>query len=211
MRIFDISVPITQDLPVWPGDPKIVIEQLDSIDGGSHANVSRISMCVHAGTHVDAPHHFLNNKQGIDTLPLELLTGSTYVACLPDSVYAIDSAAVEAAQIPEGTRRLLFRTRNSDFWSGNVKEFQTSFTAVTTDGAEAIIRKGVKVIGLDYLSVAPYKQGEPVHKALLGAGIVLIEGLNLAAVPQGHYTLYCLPLKIAGADGAPARAILVER
>ncbi|MBA4386831.1 MAG: cyclase [Verrucomicrobia bacterium] len=211
MRIFDITVPITNDMPVWPGDPKVEIEQIDSIDKGSNANVSRICAGVHSGTHVDAPHHFLNNHKGIDTVPLELLTGSVFVLHVADSVYAVNAEVINTAAIPEGTRRLLLRTRNSDFWAGGVKEFQQNFTGVTADGAEALIQKGIKLIGVDYLSVGPYKQGKPTHKAFMGAGVTIVEGLNLAEVPQGQYTLYCLPLKIVGADGAPARAILVQR
>lgn len=211
MRIFDITVPISNDMPVWPGDPKVEVEQIDSIDKGAKANVSRICAGVHSGTHVDAPHHFLNNHKGIDTVPLELLTGTAFVLHVPDSVIAINAEFIDKAPIPDGTRRILFKTRNSDFWAGGVKEFQTNFTGVSGDGAEAIVKKGIKLVGVDYLSVGPYKQGGPTHRTLLGAGIVIVEGLNLSEVPQGQYSLYCLPLRIAGADGAPARAILVQR
>jgi arylformamidase len=116
---------------------------------------------------------------------------------------------LEAANLPAGITRLLFRTRNSDYWARGINEFQTSFVAVPLDGAEWLVQRGIKLVGVDYLSVSPYKNSRPTHEALLKAGTVIVEGLDLSKVQQGFYDLYCLPLKIAGSDGAPARAILV--
>ena len=209
MRIYDISVPVSPDLPVWPGDPQVSIERVAKIEEGANANVSRISMGAHTGTHVDAPYHFLNNGVTAEHLPLDLLTGPAYVLELP-GVDVITSSELRAANIPSGTTRLLIRTVNSGYWKESGSTFQTGFTGINSDGAKFLVDFGVKLIGMDYLSVAPYKQSRPTHEVLLKAGVVIVEGLNLTEIPQGHYTLYCLPLKLAGCDGAPARAILVS-
>jgi arylformamidase len=124
-------------------------------------------------------------------------------------VEVLNASALEAAQIPSRTRRILFKTRNSAFWARQLSEFQKDFAAIDASGAEWLVRRGVQLVGVDYLSVAPYKKGLDTHKILLGAGIVVVEGLNLTGVSQGRYALYCLPLKLVGSDGAPARAILV--
>lgn len=140
---------------------------------------------------------------------MRILTGRAYVLHLPDDVDVIDADLLQKADIPPRTRRLLFRTRNSEYWSRQEPEFQTDFVGLTAGAAQILVDRGVKLVGIDYLSIAPYKQSRPTHEILLKAGIVIVEGLNLSAVSQGRYTLYCLPLKLAGSDGAPARAILV--
>jgi arylformamidase len=158
---------------------------------------------------VDAPHHFLNDHNTVDRLPLEVLTGPCYVMQFPDDVDYITAEVLERTPLPTGTTRLLFGTRNSHYWAQNEKTFQTDFVGVTEDGAHWLVEHGIKLIGVDYLSVAPYKQSRPTHVALLAAGLVIVEGLNLSQVPRGFYDLYCLPLKIAASDGAPARVVLV--
>ena len=209
MKIYDISVTVSPDLPVWPGDPQVRIERVAKIEEGANANVSRISMSAHTGTHVDAPFHFLNNGVTAEHLPLDLLTGPAYVLELP-GVHVITSSELKQAGIPAGTLRLLIRTVNSGYWKDSGATFQTGFTGINSDGAEFLVDLGVQLIGMDYLSVAPYKQSRPTHEVLLKAGVVIVEGLNLSEIAQGHYTLYCLPLKLAGCDGAPARAILIS-
>src|SRR3972149_9449805 len=209
MRVYDISVLVSPDLPVWPGDPQVRIERVAKIEEGANANVSRISMGVHTGTHVDAPFHFLNNGVTEEHLPLDLLTGPAYVLELT-GVDVITSSELRAAGIPSGTIRLLIKTVNSGYWKESGATFQTGFTGINSDGAEFLVNHGVKLIGMDYLSVAPYKQSRPTHEVLLKGSVVIVEGLHLSEIPQGHYTLYCLPLKLAGCDGAPARAILVS-
>jgi len=209
MKIFDISVVVSSDLPVWPGDPQVRIERVAKIEEGANANVSRIVMSAHTGTHVDAPYHFLSEGSTVEHLPLDLLTGPAYVLELP-GVDVITSSELRAANIPSGTTRLLIRTVNSGYWKESGSTFQTGFTGINSDGAEFLVSIGVKLIGMDYLSVAPYKQSRPTHEVLLKAGVVIVEGLNLSEILHGHYTLYCLPLKLAGCDGAPARAILVS-
>lgn len=208
MHTYDISLTISPELPTWPGDPAIKLERIHKIEEGANSNVSRMEMGVHTGTHVDAPYHFLQGGKTIEQLPMRVLTGRAYVLHLPE-VETITAAVLQQAEIPPRTRRLLFRTRNSDYWKHGEKTFQTKFVGITADGAEFLVKRGVKLIGVDYLSVAPYKQSRPTHEILLKAGVVIVEGLDLSEISQGRYTLFCLPLKLAGSDGAPARAILV--
>jgi arylformamidase len=209
MPIYDISLPISPGLPVWPGDPSVVLERVSSMDLGAHDNVSRLACGVHTGTHVDAPNHFLNDKRTVETLSLDMLIGPVQVVQISEDVGVITAAVLEMAEIPSGTLRLLLKTRNSRLWEHSLKEFSPDFVGVSQDGAEWLVRSGVQLVGIDYLSIAPYKQSIPTHRALLGPGIVILEGLDLSAVSPGIYTLYCLPLKLVGSDGAPARVILV--
>lgn len=210
MTIYDISLTISPDLPIWPGDPGLELEKFESMDKGAHANVTRISTSVHVGTHVDAPHHFINDGRTVEALSLEVLTGSCYVMQLPDGIDAITSEVLERSEITPDMKRILFGTSNSHLWAKGEKEFQTDFVAITEDGADWLVERGVQLVGVDYLSVAPYGDSVATHKVLLEAGVVIVEGLNLSKVMRGFYDLYCLPLKIAGSDGAPARAILIQ-
>ena len=210
MRIYDVSLPITSNLPTWPGDPKIIIDRFSKIEAGADANVTQISMCVHVGTHVDAPFHFLGGDAlTVDRLPLNMLTGRAYVLQLADEVDSISADILEQAQIPPRTRRLLFKTRNSALWLNPEAEFKKDFVAISADGAQFLVEHGIKLVGVDYLSVAPFNAPVPTHRILLQAGIAVVEGLDLSKVSPGRYSMYCLPLKIAGADGAPARVILI--
>ena len=210
MTIYDISLTISPTLPIWPGDPVLKIEKFESMDKGAHNNVSRISAGVHLGTHVDAPYHFINDGRTVEQLPLDVLTGPCYVVQLPDGVEAITAKVLEQTEINSEMKRVLFGTRNSHLWARGEAEFQTDFVAITEDGAEWLVERGVQLVGVDYLSVAPYGDSVPTHTVLLEAGVVVVEGLNLSNVMRGFYDLYCLPLKIAGCDGAPARAILIQ-
>ena len=208
MRIYDLSLGISPDLPVWPGDPPVRLERVSSIADGANANVSTLYCGVHVGTHVDAPLHFVDGARSVETLPLKVLTGRAYVVDLRKAE-VLDAATLEASDIPPRTRRILFKTRNSALWARKEPEFRKDFVAVDASGAEWLVRKGVQLVGVDYLSVAPFGDSKPTHRILLEAGVVVVEGLNLSEVSQGRYTLYCLPLKLVGSDGAPARAILV--
>lgn len=210
MTIHDISLTISPDLPIWPGDPGLELEKISSMDKGAEVNVTRLSAAVHLGTHVDAPHHFLNDGRTVEGLSLEVLTGPCYVLQLPDGVDAITAEVLERSEITSDMKRILFGTSNSHLWAKGEKEFQTDFVAITEDGAEWLVEHEVQLVGVDYLSVAPYGDSVPTHKTLLEAGVVIVEGLNLSKVMRGFYDLYCLPLKIAGSDGAPARAILIQ-
>ncbi len=208
MRTYDVTLTITPQTIVWPGDPPVNMQHISSIASGDSANVTQISMSCHTGTHVDAPDHFMNNGKTVDSLSLDLLVGRAYVLDLPN-VDLITARVLMDADIPPRTRRLLFKTRNSNFWANGGKEFKEDFVALSVDAAELLVDRNVRLVGIDYLSIAPYKHGKPVHTILLNAGVVVIEGLDLSKVSQGRYTLHCLPLKLGGADGAPTRAILV--
>jgi arylformamidase len=209
MRIYDISLTVSPEIPIWPGDPSIVVERIATIKAGSEVNLTRLEMCAHSGTHVDAPFHILTGDvPTVDQLSLKLLSGRAYLLSLPDCDL-ITASVLQSAEIPPRTRRLLFKTRNSAYWSSHGNVFQENYVGLSKDGAQWLVDKGVKLVGIDYLSIAPYNDTRPTHEILLKAGAVVIEGLDLSKVSQGRYTLHCLPLKLAGADGAPARAILI--
>ena len=207
MTLYDISLPISEDLPVWPGDPKIELKKVSQIDDGEMANVTHISACVHIGTHVDAPDHFLGNGQTVENLPLDLLVGPVHVVELAPDLQ-ISAEDLQKAGIPKGTERLLIKTANSRFWTEDLNEFREDFIALDADAASHLVDLGIKVVGVDYLSVAPFNDPAPTHRILLEAGVLIIEGLNLSGIEPGQYTLLCLPLKIKGSDGAPARVLL---
>ncbi len=210
MMIHDVSVPISPATPVWPGDPAVVLEKISSMDAGAHDNVSRLACGVHTGTHVDAPHHFLNDHRTVELLSLNVLTGPAQVVEIPMDVKVINAQVLEDARLPAGLERLLLKTSNSQLWERGGEPFFTGFVGISADGADWLVRSGVKLVGIDYLSVAPYHESIPTHRALLSAGVIIVEGLDLSAVKPGGYGLYCLPLKLVGSDGAPARVILVE-
>jgi arylformamidase len=210
MKIHDVSLPISPELPVWPGNPAVVLEQVSSMDAGAHDNVSRLACGVHTGTHVDAPHHFMNDHRTVESLALDILVGPACVVQIPEDVNVVSAEVLEKAAIPSGTVRLLLKTRNSQLWERGEKEFYTDFVGISADGADWLVQRAIKLIGIDYLSVAPYHQSIPTHRTLLGAGVIIVEGMDLSAILPGNYSLYCLPLKLVGSDGAPARTILVD-
>ena len=210
MKIFDITLTVSPELPVWPDNPHASLERIQSMDQGSHDNVSRLDLVVHTGTHVDAPFHFLKDGNTVESLPLEVLTGPALVVHLPDEVNVISAEVLEHASIPPGTLRLLLRTRNSYYWQREDREFHTDFVGVSAEGASWLMDHGIVLIGVDYLSVAPWHQSLETHQTLLKAGTVILEGADLHAVPPGLYDLYCLPVKLKGSDGAPTRAILIQ-
>jgi arylformamidase len=209
MPIHDISLPISETLVVWPGDPPVRLTQPLHLDRGDFATVTRLDISAHTGTHLDAPAHFLQGGAGVDALDLEVLVGPALVVHALE-VDAISAEVLEGLAIPPGTERVLFRTRNSDLWARGETEFDETFVAVTEDGARWLVERGVRLVGIDYLSVGPFADPVPPHSILLGAGVIVVEGLDLSKIESGVYQLVCLPLKIAGCDGAPARAILIE-
>ena len=210
MRIYDVSVDIAPDMPVWPGDPAVKLERVAAIANGANANVSSLACGVHIGTHVDAPLHFIDGAGAVETMSLAALTGRAYVVDLR-RVKTIDAEALEAARIPARVQRVLFRTSNSELWSRGEKVFRKDFVAIEATGAEWLVRRKLRLVGVDYLSVAPFGNSRPTHDTFLRANVAIVEGLNLSQVPAGSYDLYCLPLKLMGSDGAPARAILIRR
>jgi arylformamidase len=202
----DISVPVSPRLPVWPGSPAIELERRLDLGRGDPVNDTIIRFSVHTGTHLDAPLHFLAGGTSVDLLPLHVLIGPAYVASVLQ-VDAITADVLERLDVPPVTERLLLQTRNSAAWA-SVGEFQTDYVALTADAAQWLVDRSIKLIGVDYLSVQRYHDGPETHLVLLGAGLVIVEGLNLSGVEPGEYELICLPLRLAGAEGAPARAVL---
>ena len=205
-RLLDVSVLLMPGIPSYPGNPEFEITPVKRIARGDSSNNSRLVMGTHTGTHVDAPHHFFDDQPGVDALPLDLLIGRARVIDMPYRG-GITEQHLAAAGLREDLRVLL-RTPNSALWNGP-QPFYPDYTYLTEGGARYLVDQGVKVVGIDYLSVEQlHKPGAPAHHALLGSAVVIIEGLNLSEAEPGAYEMYCLPLRIAGADGAPARVVL---
>lgn len=212
MAIFDISVAIAPGTtPVYPGDPSIEIETWAALARGDAANVSFLRFGAHTATHVDAPAHFIEHATTVANMPLDVLIGPAHVVAVETDVQAITAAHVNALVAAEATR-VLFKTRNSEFWGeAEGSEFRTNFTHLAPDGARALVERGVRLVGIDYLSIEQFQAEKfETHLTLLERGVVVLEGLDLRAVATGRYELICLPLKLAGplGDGAPARAVL---
>jgi len=190
----------------WPGDPEVTIERVTSIAEGAEANVTRLDMSAHTGTHMDAPLHYFDDDPGIEALPLEIAMGPARVIGIPGEE-PIDRGQLESLDI-RGGERILFRTRNSDRpWAE--RDFDPAFVHFSLEAAELLGEVGVALVGVDYLSVGGYRSdGAETHRALLGAGAWVVEGLDLSMVEPGDYELICLPVKLVGSDGAPARALL---
>ncbi len=209
MRIYDISIPISPDMAVYPGDPKVSVEPMLQIANGDNANVSRIAMGDHTGTHVDPPVHFIPGGETVDHLDLSTLFGTARVVDMTSVIGAITPQDLEQAKLPLPIPRLLFKTRNSSAWGR--EGFDRDYVGISWDAAQWLVDHKVRLVGIDYLSVELYQATQPnTHRTLLGAGVIIVEGLNLKQVPPGDYTLVCLPLKIKNGDGGPARAILLE-
>ncbi len=207
--IYDISLPLTEDLPVWPGEEPLQREITSDLADGDNVTLSRLILGAHTGTHVDAPAHFVPGGATVDSLDLDILVGPALVVEALE-VVTLSAEVLSSLPLPEGTTRVLFHTQNSAFWARGERTFQEEFVAIPEDGARWLVERGVRLVGIDYLSVAPFGQGAPSHQILLKAGVIPVEGLNLSGVPAGAYQLVCLPLNIAGGDGAPARAILID-
>ena len=201
-----MSVPVRTGMVVYDGDPEVRIERVMEIARGDLANLSRMELGTHTGTHVDPPLHFVDGGAGADRLPLDVLVGPAVVADARGAPGDIDAAALAALGVPPGTERLLLRTRNGDLWDRGA--FTRDYAGVADDAARELVAMGVRLLGIDYLSIAPSADPAPTHRTLLQAGVVVVEGLDLRAAPAGTYELVCLPLRIEGADGAPARALL---
>ena len=196
--------------PLWPDDPEITTEPALRISNGDRSNITILQMGSHSGTHVDPPAHFFDGTVTVDRLDLQLLCGPTYVAEL-NSTQSVEREDLEAARIPPGVRRLLLKTSNSTRNLLAKKEFVPNFVNLSPGGARWVVDRGVQLVGIDYLSVEAYDyQNCDTHRVLLGNRLIIVEGLDLSKIKQGHYTLFCLPLKISKGDGAPARVVLVE-
>ena len=204
-RFIDVSVPLKTGMPAFPGNPDFELHAVKRIAEGGSSNVSRLVLGTHTGTHVDAPRHFFDNAATVDALALDLLIGRTRVVEIAKRG-GITRDDLAAANLREDLRVLL-KTPNSAFW--NEPAFRQDFTYLDESAASYLVEQGVKVIGIDYLSVEQFKKpGAPAHRALLSRNAIIIEGLNLSDAAPGMYEMYCLPLPVTGGDGAPARVVL---
>lgn len=188
-RLIDVTRPVRDGMPVYPGDPPVSVRLVRSRAAGEPADVTRIDLGAHTGTHVDAPVHYLDGGTGVDALPLDVLVGPAVLVDARRAGRVLDAAWVDA-RVPRGPRRLLMRVAGED--------------CLTPAAARALVDLGVRLVGVDRMSVG----GADTHRTLLHAGVVILEGLALDGVAAGDYRLLCLPLLLQGADGAPARVVL---
>ena len=209
MKLYDISLPISGKLPFWPGDPQVVLKMTSSIAGGDQCNITKIQMGVHTGTHIDAPYHFLRDGSTIDAIPVETFIGTCLVVEI-DSEVLIEKKDLQKCNIT-GYSRILIKTRNSEMWANSISSFEKNFVALAIDAAQYLTEINTILIGIDYLSIESFhSEDSSVHKLLLRNNIAILEGLNLSGVKAGIYGLICLPLKLQGCEGAPARVLLQE-
>jgi arylformamidase len=206
-RIYDISVPIRSGGLVYPGNPEIDIALQQALAKGASANVSTIRFGSHTGTHADASRHFFDDGQPVDKIPLDRLIGPALLVGFSDEVRSVGAAELREHDLKDH-KRILLRTRNSALLSR--KEFVNDFTYLAPDGAQYLVDKGVELVGIDYLSIEQFHSGHHLtHRTLLERSVVIVEGLDLSVPPSGEYQFICLPLRIVGCDGAPARAVLI--
>jgi len=211
-RIYDVSLPITRELPVWPNDPQVDIASASRIARGDVANVSRFSISSHTGTHVDAPWHFIDDGARLADIAIERWIGPCLVVEIPSQDSRIEPSHLNAITLLADTKRVLFKTSNSALWSESNSEFLESYVALSPAAARWVVAHDIELVGIDYLSIESFDDHEhETHRTLLGHGVLVIEGLNLAEVAPGPYLLLCLPLALAAGDGAPARVLLVEQ
>ncbi len=204
MELIDISVPLRTGMVVWEGDPPFRIDQVVSMADGEEVNIMRLDVSIHTGTHIDAPLHFIDGGATNESIPLDVLVGACHVVDATGVEGQLDAAALASLELPADATRLLFKTHDGAIWDRD--DFSWEFAMFTADGAEALLALGTRLAGIDYLSIGD----SDAHRVLLGAGLVPLEGLDLRAVEPGPYTLFCLPLKLVGTEGAPARALLLR-
>jgi arylformamidase len=204
MELIDISVPIRPGMIIYPGDPEVALERVESIAEGADANISRLSLGVHTGTHLDAPLHFFDGAAGSEAFQPETLVGRAVVVDATSLTDDFDEAALAGLEIPDWAERVLLKTTNGHLWEREA--FSSDFVRLTGSGARHLVGRGVRLVGIDYLSIGDHE----AHRELLGNGVIPLEGLDLRRVEPGEYRLVCLPLRLEGSDGVPARAILVR-
>ncbi len=202
VALHDVSVPVHPGMIIYRRNPGVEVERALSIDGGDGANVSRLTMGVHSGTHIDGSLHFFNDGTGVDALPIDAMLGRCEVVEISDPGDAIDRETLAAAGVPAGTERLVLKTPNSRLW--DLEEFTHDFVRLDGSGASWVLEQGIRLVAIDYLSIGDHD----AHVELLGNGVVALEGLDLRRIEPGPYELICLPMKLTETDGAPARALL---
>ena len=208
MKIYDVTVAVSEHVPIYEGDPPVEIDSVRTIASGDNANVSKLCLGAHTGTHVDAPNHFIEGTRRVEDLEIDRLVGPCRVIELDVSAMSIEPSHLTNI---DGAERVLFKTRNSAFWNEPEKGFRTDFTYLTPEAADVLANAGIKLVGIDYLSVEKFGSTDfATHKTLLEREIVILEGVDLRKVPAGDYEIICLPLKYVGGtgDGSPARTIL---
>jgi arylformamidase len=202
VKLIDVTLPIREGMPVYDRNPGVHLERARSIADGDSVNISRLELGVHTGTHVDAPVHFIEGGEGTEAIDPEVLIGEAHVVDATGLHEDIDAEALRTLDVPTGAERLIFKTPNSELW--NLDRFTRGFIRFVESGARPLVEAGVRLVGIDYLSIGD----EGAHRVFLGNGVVALEGLDLRQVDAGPYRLYCLPLKLVGSDGAPARVLL---
>jgi len=210
MKIIDISVPINDKLPLWPDSALPEINKISSFDKGDKVNETKVSMNMHTGTHIDAPFHFIQDGKAVDDLPLDIFIGNVFVAEIND-VKEITADDIKKLDIPKGITRILFKTSNSKLWKRRVQEFQKDYIGLDESAAKWLVENNIKLVGVDYLSVATFKNVKEIHKILLNNEIILLEGIDLSNVGSGEYKLICLPINIKDTEAAPVRAVLIKK
>lgn len=210
MEIFDITIPLNADTPVWEGDEGVKLSQVASLKKGDGFNVSWLEMGVHSGTHIDAPFHLFDHGKTVDKIPLEKLVGEAHVLSIPQEVKVITSEVLVQSGFDGQQKKLLLKTSNSNLWEKDPHTFNKNFSAIDTACAQFLAEKKIELIGIDYFSISPIKELKPPHEILLNSDIVILENINLFDVNPGVYMMFCLPINLTGADGAPARVILVR-
>lgn len=209
-RWLDISVPLHSGMVHWPGDPAPNFERIAEIDGGADANVTFCRLSAHTGTHMDAPCHFLSGAGGMDSFPLETGIGPARVIVMPPECAVVGARELEGQNLQRG-ERVLVKTRNSSKRWDDL-DFQRDYVGLNASAAEYLVNVGIALVGVDYLSVGVFDGDGPLtHKTLLGAGVWIVEGLNLSLVEAGNYDFVCIPLPISGSDGSPARVAVRPR
>lgn len=210
LKLFDVTMPFSADFPVWPGDPAVELRPLQRIEAGDSANVTQIICPTHCGTHVDPPRHFIVGGPTMSGLPIERWVGPCQVVEIDASIFRIEPKHLTNAGFKPGVERLLLKTSNSAKWDHTPLAFETDYAALTIGAARWLVEQGVKLVGIDYLSIELFDGDGETHRTLLGNGVLVIEGLDLREIEPGAYLLICLPLKIENGDGAPARVVLAR-
>lgn len=210
MKIFDITIPLSNQTPVWEGDKEVIISRETQISEEEDYNVARVALNVHSGTHMDAPFHVMKDGRTVDQISLENLIGKAQVVRIGDEVDMIDAEVLKQSHLEKGIKRFLFKTKNSNYWKEEPYKFCEDFVGLDSSAADYLVSVGARLAGIDWFSISPMSDLLNPHKILLGAGIVILENLNLLDIQGGIYDLFCLPLKLVGTDGAPVRAILTR-
>lgn len=206
-KLIDISLPIYPSMPVWPGSVKVGITLQQDLEQGDMVTESILHFSTHTGTHIDAPNHFLPYGREIHEIPLEQMNGPVYVADYSDRS-VITSMDLDRLSLSDHVSRILFKTANSELWANGESRFTTDYVALSADAAQWLVDRHFQLVGIDYLSIQLFHDGPETHYILLGADVVIVEGLNLSGVQVGYYELICLPMRLIGTEGAPARVLL---